>query len=52
VNGAELAGLVVGGIFAALVLGVLVWSDYRTGHCEATIRRTTEQHQRARSGRW
>jgi hypothetical protein len=52
VSGAALAGLVLGSIFAVVVLGALVWSDYRSAHSEATIRRTAEQHQWARSGRW
>ncbi len=52
VNGAELAGVVLGGLLVAVVLGVLAWSDYRTAHAQATIRRTADQHHRARSGRW
>jgi hypothetical protein len=52
VSGAELAGVVAGGLLVVVVLGVLAWSDYRTAHARATIRRTTEQHHRARSGRW
>jgi hypothetical protein len=49
VSGAELAGVILGGIFAAVVLAALVWSDYRTEHAQATIRRTVEHHQ-ARGG--
>jgi len=52
VSGAELAGLVLGGILAVVVLGLLVWSDCRNRHADATIQRTEAQRQRARSGRW
>ncbi len=54
VSGAELAGLVLGGVVVVAVLAALVWSDYRTAHSKATIRRTLDQHQqhRARSGWW
>jgi hypothetical protein len=52
VSGAELAGVVLGGLLVAVVLGVLAWSDHRTAHAQSTIRRTADQHHRARSGRW
>ena len=51
-SGAELAGAILGGLLFAVVLGVLVWSDYRTEHAEATIRRTVDQQHQARSGWW
>ncbi|HEY8558414.1 MAG TPA: hypothetical protein VIM97_13915 [Actinomycetes bacterium] len=51
-NGTELAAVVLGGLLVVVVLGVLAWSDYRTAHAQATIRRTADQHQRARSGPW
>jgi len=51
VSGAELAGVILGSIFAAVVLAALVWSDYRTEHAQATVRRTVDQHHQARGGR-
>jgi uncharacterized membrane protein YccC len=52
VSGAELAEVILGSVVVAVVLGVLVWSDYRTAHAQATIRRTVDQQHRARTGRW
>jgi type VI protein secretion system component VasK len=52
VSGADLAGLALGGLLVAAVLGVLVWSEFGNRHAEATIRRTVDQDQRTRSGRW
>ncbi len=48
VSGLALAGLVIGGLLVAVVLGVLAWSDYRSAHAQATIRRTVEQHHQTR----
>jgi hypothetical protein len=50
VSGAELVGVVLGGLLGAVVLAALVWSDYRSEHSEATIRRTVDQHRQARGG--
>jgi len=52
VSGAELAGLVLGGVVVVAVLAVLVWSECGNRHVEATIRRTDDQHHQTRSGRW
>ena len=49
---AALAALAWGSMRVVVVLGLLVWSDCRNRHAEATIQRTEEQRQRARSGRW
>ena len=45
-SAAELAGVILGSTFAAVV-----WLDYRTEHAQATIRRTVDQHHQARDGR-
>ena len=49
-SGAALAGVFLGGLLVAVVLAALVWSDYRTEHAQATIRRTVDQHHQARGG--
>jgi hypothetical protein len=43
-SGAELAATILGGIFAVVLLGALIWSDYSDPHTERFPHRASDQH--------
>ncbi len=45
VSGVELVAAILGGVFAAVLLGALVWSDYRDAEATQLLQRTADQHQ-------
>jgi uncharacterized membrane protein YccC len=44
VSSADLAAAVLIGVVVAVLLGVLVWLDYRDDGSQTTIRRAADQH--------